>query len=111
MTSEVLVVPTSAIPDYVERVTLDDVSYVLRFRWNTRGEMWFLDIFDADNNPLVYGRPCLVGNDLIAHLHHVEGMPPGELVPFDTTDRQVDPGLLDFGRRVLLLYETTGGTE
>lgn len=101
----VLVIPTSAtLTDYSERIELDGAIYTFRFRWNVRLASWFVDIFDANDVALVYGRRCVVNSRLTGQQKYKAGMMPGELTAFDTTNRRVDPALLDFGTRVLLFY-------
>lgn len=101
----VLEIPSgSEFPDYTERVELDGEVYQLRFRWNTRAECWFLDIADDAGAPLVYGRRLSVDAAIIHQVRHRVGMMPGELLPFDTTPRQLDATIEDLGTRVVVLY-------
>lgn len=91
-------------PSYSEQVTLDGALYTLRIRWNTRMSAWFLEIYDTAEVLLVPPRRCVVGAPLLDAFRYRAGSPPGNAIVFDTTQRQVDPGLDDFGTRVLLLY-------
>jgi len=111
----VLVIPTSqTLASYRERVQLDGDAYELHIRWNSCAAAWFVDIFDDDGNPLVYGRKCLIDTRLTGQHQHIPNLPPGEITCFDTTQRKERPGLRDFGTRVLALYfdqEATEGLE
>lgn len=101
----ITVIDTSqALFDYRQRVSLDDVSFDLRFRWNTRAQSWFLDVFDEDGDVLVYARKCVVDWTLLRQSRHVAGIPAGDIINIDTTQRDVRPALRDFGTRVLMLY-------
>ena len=95
---------SQTLPRYTQRVVLDGVTFTLSFRFNTRFATWFLDSLDAEEEPIVVGLPCRIDTDLIGQHRHVEDSPQGAFVPYDTTIRKEDPGLSDFGTRVLLLY-------
>lgn len=90
--------------DYRERVSLDDVSFELRFRWNTRMQAWFVDVFDEDGGIIVYGRRCVIEWPLFRQSRHLAAIPDGDMMCIDTTQRDVPPTQFDFGLRVLLLY-------
>ena len=100
--AEIPVLP--GVPFQSVRVSLDGVSYTLDLRWNHRAAAFFLDLFDADRVPLMVGRRVVAGAMLTRQSHHVPGMPPGEILVFDTAARDVDPGLDDLGVRVQLIY-------
>lgn len=98
-------VPTSTtIPAYRQRVTLDGVTFVFRFRFNTRINSWLIDIFREDDTPVVVGRRCLIDWLLLRQHSYKEDAPAGHLTVFDTTARKEPPLIDDFGERVLLLY-------
>lgn len=100
-----LVVPTSTtVPAYRERVSLDGTLYQLRFRFNGRINAWILDLYDAEGNPIALARRCSVDTLLLRQRRWVEGIPPGSMLPFDTTLRRRDPVIDDFGDRVLMIY-------
>lgn len=99
--------------DYEVRTELDGVAYLFRFRWNWRADggvgAWFMDVSDADGALLVAGRKCVVDEPLLHQFRTREDVPQGELMPFDTTRRQIDPAAVDFGLRVLLFYLDAAG--
>ena len=102
-----VVIPTfQTLASYRERVQLDGERFELLFRWNACAQSWFLDIFDDEGTPIVFGRRCVVDARLTGQHKHRTDIPPGELMAFDTTQRKLDPGLSDFGTRVLMLYHT-----
>ena len=101
----VTVIDTSqSLFDYHQRVSLDDVQFELRFRWNTRLQAWFVDILDEDRIVLVYARRCVIEWPLLRQARHLDDIPGGELMNVDTTQRGVPPIADDFGTRVLLMY-------
>jgi hypothetical protein len=90
--------------DYRQRVSFDGVTFGLRFRWNTRSQSWFVDVFDEDGNVVVYARKCVIEWTLLRQSRHIANVPAGELINIDTTNRDAPPGRVDFGTRVLMMY-------
>src|SRR5688500_11149851 len=83
--------------DFYERVELDGVLFELRCHWNASAAGWFLDLRDEDSTPLVQGIRIVVDRLLLDGRRHLAGLPPGELIAFDRTMRQEDPGERDLG--------------
>lgn len=105
---DVLVVPSASgldLEDFEEQVELDGTLFILRFRWNAREGAWFLDVLDSAETPLVMGRRLVADGVLLARARHLQGVPAGELMPYDTEQRQEDPAFDDLGTRVLLAYQ------
>jgi len=101
----ITVIDTSqSLFDYRQRVSLDGVAFALRFRWNTRAQSWFVDVFDEDGNVVVYARKCVIEWTLLRQSRHLASVPAGEFINIDTTNRDVPPGKSDFGSRVLMMY-------
>ncbi len=101
----ITVIPTSqTLSSYRERVQLDGVTFALRFRWNTRLESWFFDIEDKDGNVLVHARRVVIDWLILRQNRHTTGVPTGQVLAFDTTQRDIRPLNDDFGTRVLLAY-------
>ena len=51
------------------RVQLAGVTYQVRKVWRT--DTWYIDIADADGNPIISGMPLVTGADLLAQLEHL----------------------------------------
>lgn len=61
--SEIITIPGSP---FSERVTIADVTYTLRFAWNTRSACWVMEFWDAANTTKVLcGVPLVTGCDLL----------------------------------------------
>lgn len=101
--TDLLISTEPTLVAYNQRVEINEVTYSLRFYWNDRAQSWFVDILNDSEIPLAMGRKCNVGSDLISQSHY-QGVPQGSLVPWDTSQRDVDPFIDDFGTRVILLY-------
>lgn len=92
-------------PEQRISITLDEQQYVLRARWNTRDQAWYLDAWEADDTtPIAYGIKLVLGVLLGGSVHHP--LFAGGLFLADNSGSGVDPGLLDLGNRCSLLFFT-----
>lgn len=82
---------------------LDGENFRLLTRYNKRVDSWFLSLYQDDGTPIATGRRLTVGNFLFPWLVG-RNRPAGQLIAIDTTDRDSDPGELDLGNRVQVLY-------
>lgn len=98
-------IPLLTDEHYDLEIDLDDVIYTLLFQWNHRGQSWFLSISKLDGTPVVSGVRVVADTPLLRYCSHPD-KPKGELVALDTSGAGQDPGLTDFGSRVLLMYES-----
>lgn len=96
----------------VFEVTLDDVRYRLRLRWNKRRERWVLSIYNDADEPLALGLPVLVNWDFLLSCGHVPGIPAGRLLAICVDQTTTPPGRYELGanRRVRIYYEPTAST-
>lgn len=97
----------STLPSFKFQCDLDGQTYGLQFVWNERFGAWFMSIFDVNDNPLICGVRVVVDFPL-AFRSTLAGLFPGMLIALDTSGQHIDPGLNDFGTRVLLQYIATG---
>jgi hypothetical protein len=90
---------------YALKVTLDNVVYTLRFRWNSRLAKWIMDISDVSENPLLMGLVLYEGIPLIwRFVGRIEGLPPGGFLVVDETGQNRDPDVETLGTDVKLIY-------
>lgn len=101
------VIPFKDSPAFSESLTLDGKEYGFFFAWNTRGSFWYMNLNDANGNPLVSGVRLVINFPLLDQ-HPGEGMPPGSMFVYDSNPatRTMEPGRGDFvgGRNLSLLY-------
>jgi len=88
-------------------ITLNGVSYNMKAIWNSRSEFWTLDIFDENQNALVYG-VCL---KLGARLLNQFNLGIGELFIIDDTGTGIDASLTNIGSSTHLYYYTPDEIE
>lgn len=100
----VLVMPTRTdLPHYSFSIELEGVTYGFEFRWNLRDSAWYFDISDSSGTPLITGRKVALGAPLLRRFV-LPGLPPGELVAYDSSGKGQEAGIDELGARVLLLY-------
>jgi len=97
-------------PYYTQRVNLDGQDFNLNFRWSTRAERWYLDLYDSAGEPLVLGMKLVCGWPVTRYYHGRAGMPAGDFWVLALAVDQTPPGLLDFGigLRCELVYFSAG---
>lgn len=94
--------PAAQTPFTSQRTTLRGVSYRLDFSWNGRVSRWYLDLFDADDQPIVRSRPLVSGYPILADVT-IATRPPGELIV--VTSDGLDPDLDTIAQATLLYFE------
>ena len=106
------VIPATGIdPRFALSVPLDGVDFSLAFAWNTRDERWYMDVYDADENPLAVGVPLVVDVPLLQK-YATDGMPAGWLIAYDATGRGNEiADQEDLGVRVQLMYLSQAEVE
>jgi hypothetical protein len=93
--------PTFA--DQTQEIVLGAAVYRLRLAWNTRMELWTLDLSTRAGDPILSGIPVVLNYDLIGRFADAR-LPRGFIVAFDSTQSMATIGRLDLGRTVPLLY-------
>ena len=87
-------------------VELAGQTFNLRTLWNTTSGRWFLDIDDAEGQPLVHGIPLVTGADLLAQHRHL-GI-PGAIYCGSDGELERAPGYDDFGSTSHLWFQADG---
>lgn len=91
------------LPAYDFQVELDGVLFTLGFNYNARAGYWVFDIFDSNDNPLLVGIR-LVSGQLLTERFISEGLPLGDFFIFDSSGKNEDPTIDNFGVTCLLMY-------
>ncbi len=104
--ADILRIPvTPDEPSFKIRIALEGRDYVLAFDFNTRMKRWSIGFFDAEENAIVIGITLNVDSSLL-RLYVDDRLPPGEMILFDTSEKHVECGRDDLGKRCELLYRT-----
>lgn len=100
MISNIPIDPTFELQTF--DVELDGSTYQIDLVYNARVDQWFLWLAfrrDTDLVPILSGAGLVAGYAVLAGVQHPD-RPLGELQCYGT----IDPGRVDLGGRVLLLY-------
>lgn len=57
-------IPLTSVQQELD-IDLGDATYHLRFTYNKIAGAWYLDVYDADGNPLVLGTPLVTGANIL----------------------------------------------
>jgi hypothetical protein len=99
------VIPTSTTETvYTEIVEIEGREYVLRFDWSERESIWYLSIYDQDENPLALSLRLVVGKSLLVGKRDPR-LPPGQMAAVDATGTDTEAGVDELGKRVFLMYQ------
>ncbi len=98
------------LPSFSQEVTIDGISYLFEFFWNSRGEHWTMSIFNRDQLPLVVGIRLVLLYGLISQ-YVDRGLPPGEIYVIDLSDNTEEIKQNDFDSRLYLTYFTEEEVE
>jgi len=71
--------PFKNLPAFTQEITLDSVPYVFEFLWNSREEVWIMNILDREQNALVYGIILVINFELISKYAYLDNFPQGQL--------------------------------
>jgi len=95
-------IPLTTDPSQTFQVDLEGTVFTFRVIFNTRKQMWTMDIADADGVELVSGIPLLLGANMVNQFN----LDIGALVMVEDGDTGLDAGPDDLGTRVLLANVT-----
>jgi hypothetical protein len=90
-------------PVYDYTVTLSDTEYRIVLVYRERGDRWYMTIYDADDTVLLAGKKLSVNTPLL-EIYEIDGLPPGDVVCWDSSGAEAECGYEDLGKRCLLLY-------
>ena len=81
--------------------SIEGVQYVIDGRWNTRDAAWYLDFYEADLTPIIFGIKVVLGCYLGRRCNHAI-FRNGVLVAVDLSGQRLDATYDDLGTRVVL---------
>lgn len=92
---------TPSNPFYEFSTPVDGVAYWFRFRWNSRLELWHMDVLEEDKTPIITGVTIVLGAYLGRASVHKLFMNNIFVARAPKKDFR-EAGFDDFGARVLL---------
>ncbi len=84
-------------------IELDGIVFRLKFKFNQREDVWYMDIFDELQVALRTGVKLVVNYPLLVRLR-TQTRPPGEFLVSDSRAVPAPPTLDELGATVLLTY-------
>lgn len=90
-----IVLPLIDQNDFVLEANLDDITYFLRFSWNSEAEIWVMGIENANNEIILQGVVLVANVALLAQFRSFD-LPAGEFIAY------VDNDLATIGRNSFL---------
>jgi len=91
----------ASIPNYRFSTTIDNITYLIDARWNTRDNAWYLDFLEDDETPIVNGVKIVLGMYLGRWVNHIL-FNTGVFVATDTSGKGREATLDDLGTRVVV---------
>lgn len=85
---------------FVIEAGLEEMTYFLRFDWNSEAQMWTMAIQNARNEALLQGVVLVPNTPLLEQFRHL-AVPPGEFIVYAEDDN------LRIGRDTLLAESAT----
>lgn len=98
-----ILIPMADQNDFVVEAALEDMTYFLRFSWNSEAEIWVMSIENAENELIIQGVVLVPNVALLAPIRRLE-LPPGEFIAYCENPLEIlDRNSFILGR-VLLYY-------
>lgn len=80
---------------YTQAMTLAGQQYNLEFYYNTRADLWFMDILDVSENIILAGVPLTIDRNLTGQ-YTTLALPDGTFFCTDNTGNDTQPTLASF---------------
>jgi len=103
MANRIIQLPTGGLPKFQIETTLDDVTLVLQFLWNSREQYFFMNVYDEVQTLLVSGHKVVVDWTLLQR-YRDDRLPPGKIWVV-RADEDLDITIDNFGTSIVLVYE------
>lgn len=100
---EILPTLTDGTPWYDFTVELEGIAFVFELSWSDREAVWYLNLYDANANPILSGVKVTLSVPLLGRFRSTS-LPNGDLMALDTSGADLMPGIQDLGDRVLFVY-------
>lgn len=100
----VIKIPTSkTLSVYTMSISLDEKLFNLNFRYNSREEAWYMDLFDSNFTPIRQGTALRTGTFPWLRTW-TNDAPDGLALVLDPSGKDLEPGRNTLGTDVLLVY-------
>lgn len=96
------IIPMKDLPSFTEEIVYEDIPYINKFNWNSRGEFWTIDFYNIEQVALILGLKLVSSYELIAW-YPDRDLPPGQLFIIDPNESNVKPSRYSFVNEELYL--------
>jgi hypothetical protein len=90
------------LDNYQVQLTLDSIVFTFVFIYNYREEAWFLELQDEDGVD-IFSAKLVLGVSLLRNCNS-SSRPLGELWLYDSSGKNEEPSLTNFGKTVFMQY-------
>lgn len=104
------IIPFKEPSNWKEQIELSGVIFVLEFTWNALNEFWVMNIFNRDEEPIIYGIK-LVPNYPLLEAYTVFGKPEGEIICQNIVGGADIIRRFDMSQKFELIYYELGELE
>lgn len=104
------IIPFKEPAQWKEQIELDNILFFLAFKWNALNEFWVMDIYNSNEDPLIYGIKIVPNYPLLA-AYSVFGQPPGEIICQNVVNAPNNIGRFDMSQKFELIYYFSGELE
>lgn len=81
-------------------IILNEISYIMTAKWNSRADFWTLDIADENNTVLINNVALKIGVDLLEPFN----LGIGNIYVVNFSGGGIEPSLLNIGEETALIY-------
>lgn len=104
------IIPFKEPSSWREQVTLSGQIFVLEFTWNALNDFWVMNIYNRNEEPLIYGIKVVPTFPLLTG-YTVIGKPLGEIVCQNIVGGNDIIGRFDMSQKFELVYYEEGELE
>lgn len=98
-----LIIPFRNTASWRQQIQLEGVIFFLAFKWNALNEFWTMDIFNINEEPLIYGIKIVPDFPLLSFVN-VLGMPRGNIICQNVVNGENIIKRFDMNQKFALFY-------
>lgn len=101
------IIPFKTPAEWSEQIELDGVQYIFNFSWNALNEFWAMDIYTAEELPIILGIK-IVPNYNLTFQYSEPNQPQGDILCQNIVNTQEEIGRYDMSQKFELIYYSVG---
>jgi len=96
---------TNDVESYEQSFGIDSKSFSFEFRYNSRNDTWYMNIFDEQNVIRFSGMPCLTNVINMTWRIDYLVLTTGDIMFLDLSSFEIDCTRSNFGSKVVMFYQ------